>query len=280
MEYRESSHYYSTKFMRNSKAVGVLWGIFTVCYAIITIVVFMQDQWIGNSDYSKGPGNFGLWRWCTDSQDGSEICRGRLNDFSSILSPAFRAASVFVGLSVIIIVLCIVALILFFMCNSSDVFKICGSMQLLSGLCLAVGILSYPAGWDNEEVKRICQSDDYNLGTCGIRWAYVLAVVAFFDSVILACLAFTLGGKKVKMHEEPAYMTPASLYKGEINSGFIGDNQSLSGSRKSMNLQPVMLMPHGPGELDRYSEYSQRTGRSNPSPFRGQYPNIQHNFQL
>ena len=42
MKYRETSHYYSNKFMRNSKAVGVLWGIFTVCYAIITIVVFMQ----------------------------------------------------------------------------------------------------------------------------------------------------------------------------------------------------------------------------------------------
>ena len=42
LKYRETSHYYSNKFMRNSKAVGVLWGIFTVCYAIITIVVFMQ----------------------------------------------------------------------------------------------------------------------------------------------------------------------------------------------------------------------------------------------
>ena len=42
MRYRESSHYYSTKFMRNSKAVGVLWGILSVCYAIIAIVVFMQ----------------------------------------------------------------------------------------------------------------------------------------------------------------------------------------------------------------------------------------------
>ena len=27
-----------------------------------------QDQWIGDSDNSKGPGNFGLWRWCTDTQ--------------------------------------------------------------------------------------------------------------------------------------------------------------------------------------------------------------------
>jgi hypothetical protein len=38
---------------------------------------------------------------------------------------------------------------------------------------------------------------------------------------------------------------------GEINSGYINDNQSLAGSRKSINLQPVMLMPHGPGDMDR-----------------------------
>ena len=37
---------------------------------------------------------------------------------------------------------------------------------------------------------------------------------------------------------------------GEINSGFIGDTHSLAGSRKSANLQPVLLMPHGP-EMDR-----------------------------
>lgn len=284
MEYLDSSssHFYSTKFMRNSKAIGVLWGIFTVCYAIITIVAFVQDQWIGDSTLSKGPGNFGLFRWCTDSQDGREICRGRLDDFSSILSPAFRAATVFIGIAVIIILLCIVALVLFFMCSSSDVFKICGSMQILSGLCLAVGILCYPAGWDNPEVKGVCgpEADNYSIGNCRVRWAYILAIVAFFDSIILGCLAFTLAGKKVKFHDEPAYMSH-SLYKGEINGGYIGDNQSLAGSRKSMNLQPVMLMPHGPGDMDRYSEYSHRTGRSNPSPFRGPYsPNIQHNFQL
>ena len=40
------------------------------------------------------------------------------------------------------------------------------------------------------------------------------------------------------MPNEPAYMNPASLYGrgggGEINGGFIGDSQSLSGSRKSL----------------------------------------------
>ena len=29
-----------------------------------------QDEWIGDSSNSKGPGNFGLWRWCTDTQVG------------------------------------------------------------------------------------------------------------------------------------------------------------------------------------------------------------------
>ena len=75
MKYMESSHMYSTKFMRNSKAVGVLWGIFSVCYSIIVMVVFtqvsdyhkhlqisvhVQDQWIGDGDLSKSSGNFGL----------------------------------------------------------------------------------------------------------------------------------------------------------------------------------------------------------------------------
>ena len=51
------------------------------------------------------------------SQDGREICRGRLDDFGTILSPAFRAATVFTGLSAITGILCVVALVLFFMCR-------------------------------------------------------------------------------------------------------------------------------------------------------------------
>ena len=81
MKYMESSNMYSTKFMRNSKAVGVLWGIFSVCYSIIVMVVFtqvsdnqkklqinapVQDEWMGDGNLSKISGNFGLWRWCVD----------------------------------------------------------------------------------------------------------------------------------------------------------------------------------------------------------------------
>ena len=102
---------------------------------------------------------------------------------------------------------------------------------------------------------------------------------------------------------EPAYMNPSSMYHGEINPGFMGDNLSIAGSRKSGALQPVMLMPHGPVPdersatqkklkyflpiyifyiLSRFSEYSIPTGRSK-SPYRTpqvQHHPAQHNFQL
>ena len=64
---------------------------------------------------------------------GSVLCVGDLNNFSSVLSPAFRAATVFVGLSVIVIVLCVVAFLLFLPMRSDSVFEICGTMQFLSG---------------------------------------------------------------------------------------------------------------------------------------------------
>ena len=42
---------------------------------------------------------------------------------------------------------------------------------LFSGICMSIGILCFPAGWDNDHVRGICgaSADDYVLGNCGIR---------------------------------------------------------------------------------------------------------------
>jgi len=276
----ESNHMHSTKFMRNSKAVGVLWGIFSVCYSIIVMVVFTQDQWIGDGNLSKSSGNFGLWRWCVDSDNGREKCRGQMTDFSTILSTAFTAATVFVGLAVVAAWTAVFFLVFFAKCSSSLIFKLCGSLQITSGLCLAVGILCFPSGWDDEEVRAVCgaTADSYSLGTCAVRWAYLLAVIAFCDAIILGCLAFTLATKQLKIYveEEPTYGAPRTVYHGEINPGFMGDTQSIYGSRKSINHKPGVVMQHG-GDDDGYSLYSHITGRSHHSPFRGTY---QQNLML
>lgn len=248
----------TTKYIKHSKSVSILWGIFTVCSAILNVVVFLQDEWVGETSASKSPGHFGLWRFCTVLSDGREDssseasvqCVGRLDDFASILSPAFRAATVFVGISVIVAVLTVLAMVLFCCIKSHSVFEICGTMQMLSGICMTIGVLCFPAGWDNDHVRGICgsESEDYRLGNCGVRWAFVLAAVAILDAWILGCLAFTLShrhAKPIYSQQESPYMNPGSIYKGEINGGFIGDGQSLAGSRKSLNMiQPVVMMPH------------------------------------
>ena len=85
---------------------------------------------------------------------------------------------------------------------------------------MTIGVLCFPAGWDNDHVRGICGSDseDYKLGNCGIRWAFVLAAVAILDTWILGCLAFTLSHRHAKPiyphHNESQYISPGSIYKG------------------------------------------------------------------
>lgn len=146
----------TTKYLRHSKSVAIIWGIFTLCSAILNIVVFLQEEWVGHTETSKSPGHFGLWRFCTilaesnagsgsltESVSGLETesvrCVGRLDNFASILSPAFRASTVFVGLSVIVSMLCLVAFLLFCFMKNQSVFEICGTMQFLSGKNICFG---------------------------------------------------------------------------------------------------------------------------------------------
>lgn len=141
IEYVDSSQIYATSYVRNSKAIGVLWAIFTICYAIISVVSFVTPEWIGDID-SEYPGKFGLWSMCYAEESG-EQCKGRLDDLLDVSSSAFQAATVFVGLAVVCALLTICAMILFFFCHSTTVFHVCGWMQLVSGeYSVFLGVLS------------------------------------------------------------------------------------------------------------------------------------------
>lgn len=60
-------------------------------------------------------------------------CMGSLVNFSSILSPAFRASTVFVGIAVLFSILCVVAMLLFCVMKDQSVFEICSIFQALQG---------------------------------------------------------------------------------------------------------------------------------------------------
>lgn len=81
---------------------------------------------------------------------------------------------------------------------------------------MVIGVLTFPAGWDVSVVRDVCGPDagDYDPGQCGIRWAYILAVIGVADCVVLAALAFVLGTRYVKLLPDQ-YISNGSVYKGE-----------------------------------------------------------------
>jgi LHFPL tetraspan subfamily member protein len=103
---------YATNYIRNSKAIAVLWGIFTICYAIITVVafvtpgkfaivvmkvrrlmksfVFPPTEWVGDLDDDVG-GRLGLWQIC-QKDESTDNCSGSLEDLMSMPSVAFQVS--------------------------------------------------------------------------------------------------------------------------------------------------------------------------------------------
>ncbi|TWW56357.1 LHFPL tetraspan subfamily member 4 protein [Takifugu flavidus] len=202
---QEASKIYHDNYMRNSRAIGVLWAIFTICFAIVNVVVFIQPYWIGDSVTTPQVGYFGLFHYCvgTGPSPSRELtCVGSFSDFSSIPSGAFKAASVFVLLSMVLILSCIACMALFFFCNTSTVYKTCAWMQLLCGVCLVLGCMIFPDGWDAEVIRDMCgeQAGKYSLGDCSVRWAYMLAIIGILDALILSFLAFVLGNRQTDFY--------------------------------------------------------------------------------
>ncbi|CAL8261232.1 unnamed protein product [Merluccius merluccius] len=66
------------------------------------------------------------------------------------------------------------------------------------GVCLVLGCMIYPDGWDSDEVRRMCgeQTDKYSLGACSVRWAYIMAIMGILNAMILSFLAFVLGNRQ------------------------------------------------------------------------------------
>ncbi|CAO1342304.1 unnamed protein product [Diamesa serratosioi] len=281
IEYVDASHMYATNYIRNSKAIAVLWAIFTICYSIIVIVSFVTPEWVGDLESETG-GRIGLWRMCEKTELG-DTCSGKLEEIMDLPSMSFQVATIFAGAAVITSLLTILCLIFMVFMKSTTVFHICGWMQILSAISMIVSCVSFPFGWNSDEFRKICgpEANRFEVGLCGIRWAYALAIIACIDGCILASLAFILATRHIRLQPEPTYQRN-HVFKGEVNNAYITDVSSLagSGSRKSLNLKPVLLVtpPHHPsGGDDSISQFSSRTGTHNQ---RFHNPMHHHQFQL
>ncbi len=131
------AYYYHTNYIRNARAIAIAWAIFTFCFAIIMVVVFVQPYWIGDGPDALGTGYFGLYYGCISvSLRGDLQCHTNIFDFSQIASNTFlTVATIFVGIAVICTLLSIL-LMLLFLCKvpaTATVFEICGALQILTG---------------------------------------------------------------------------------------------------------------------------------------------------
>ncbi|KAI2542066.1 LHFPL tetraspan subfamily member 5 [Homo sapiens] len=128
---QEAAKIYHTNYVRNSRAVGVMWGTLTICFSVLVMALFIQPYWIGDSVNTPQAGYFGLFSYCVGNVLSSElICKGGPLDFSSIPSRAFKTAMFFVALGMFLIIGSIICFSLFFICNTATVYKICAWMQL------------------------------------------------------------------------------------------------------------------------------------------------------
>ncbi|KAH8378911.1 hypothetical protein KR009_002049 [Drosophila setifemur] len=260
IEYVDTTHLYASKYIRNSKAIGVLWAIFTICYAIIGIVAFVTPEWIGDPD-NDGAGRLGLWQQC-QRDEIFDNCRRRWESMFTVPTYSFQLATFFMLGAIALALLTIFFLVCLLFMKSTRVFHICGWMQIISALCMIVACAAFPFGWNSDDFRKICgpEANRFELGLCGIRWAYPLAIIGCIDGVVLATLAFILATRHVRLQPDPIYQN--SLYKGEINNAYLTDAISLAGSRKSnpritgLNLQPILLVaPPNEDSISQFSRY-------------------------
>jgi len=190
--------YYHSKYVNYHRAIAVMWGVLVVAFLIIALVCLIQPTWLGTERDAPGRGYFGLWRYYATNGDQIEM-RGSFLKWSEIPSAAFQATTVFVGLSVLLAIICILCFFLFICVSAKVVFIICGIILTLIAICMLLACIIYPSGWGADVVANTCGSESYDAGRCKIQWTYILAIVAIFDAIILAVLAFVLAFKHTKL---------------------------------------------------------------------------------
>ncbi|ESO91436.1 hypothetical protein LOTGIDRAFT_105456 [Lottia gigantea] len=209
----DTAKIYHFRYMREYRAVAVLWGLLSIIWCILNIVAFVQPQWIGDSPTSPGYGHLGLYQYCyPDNARAIYVCSGTFADFATILNDSFKACTFFVGVSALLMLIVVAALLLFFCFKKTAVFIFCGILQLISAIFMFLACVIYPNGWDHPEVEKICGSDanEFRLGECQVRWAYILAILGIFDALVLAVLAFFLATKRAKIE---IYSTTGTVTK-------------------------------------------------------------------
>ena len=131
---RETLFFFAYHFNKNHRAIATAWAMLSVVFAVLTVIVFTQPQWIGDTPDSPGYGHLGVYQYCVPNRlDGTYTCTGTFASFNTILTESFQAVTVFTGLSALFMLIVVGALLTFFCFKKGYIFVVCGTLQSLVG---------------------------------------------------------------------------------------------------------------------------------------------------
>lgn len=157
----EVARLYQTEFIRSARAVGVLWAVCTLCFAVIEVVILIQPSWVGTRQLHYRPGSpppqsgtLGLFEVCLETDWPVPECRGSLRTLTPL--PAFQSPAVLVCISLTMVWASVGCLCLFRFCNAATVYKICAWLQLTAGESIFILPVREQQHW--QQCYRLCES--------------------------------------------------------------------------------------------------------------------------
>ncbi len=74
----------------------------------------------------------------------------------------------------------------------------------------------YPIGWSSDAIRSVCgdEADQFRIGTCSLRWPFVIAIIALIQIFFLTALAFLLAARQAKF-----ILLHASANRFDYNQG-------------------------------------------------------------
>ena len=133
---------YYNFYIKNSRLFGLIWFILTTCFTLALIIVFIQPNWVGDTQESPNRVYFGLYRFCIRLKY-DYYCFGTWKNMATFESTAIRAACILIGISILLLFICIAVNFLSVFIKCERIFHLCGWLQLVCSKLLEKNFIKF-----------------------------------------------------------------------------------------------------------------------------------------
>ncbi|XP_030837812.1 LHFPL tetraspan subfamily member 6 protein [Strongylocentrotus purpuratus] len=186
-------------------AVGILWSIVSIVATMASSIGLFMPYWMrGHMFNGTLPVHFGVFRRCNypTAPNNYVFDCGHYTTFGDIPTLTWKICTIVIGLACIASMF--VGLTSLLACCMRDlvtrkVGKVCGAIQFVAALLIAVGCVLYPNGWSHIQVKEACggTSAPFNLGECTLDWAFYLTASSCVALLLASLLSIRAGATKM-----------------------------------------------------------------------------------